>query len=215
MVRCHPAHGACGRLRWGVNRAVWPILENGEWLFETFPARPESTVGAPGNVRRLCASFRREPSVAGSSLGTVPAGRWCRFVSRPPRPPVRRAPGSCCRGGQPFGVFHFFATFALGVRDNFDHRAFMAAAIRARAAELNLRWTFCFREAFRLGIRAGAGAGDGEACNSTVGTDDADAGANSMPKTSDTSESLMAGAVPALPVVCRTASAMSDSEVSD
>src|ERR1039458_5788153 len=89
------------------------------------------------------------------------------------------------------GVFHFFATFALGVRDNFDHRAFMAAAIRARAAELNLRWTFCFREAFRLGTRAGAGAGDGEACNSTVGSDDADAGANSMPKTSDTSESLI------------------------
>jgi hypothetical protein len=96
-------------------------------------------------------------------------------------------------------VFHFFATFALGVRDNFAHRAFMAAAIRARAAELNLRWTFCFREAFRLGARVGAGAGvgDGEACNSTVGTDDADAGANSMPKTSATSESLMAGAVPA------------------
>src|ERR1039458_5172159 len=105
MVRCHPAHGACGRLQLRASRAVSPTLGNGQWSFETSPARPESTVGAPGNVRRLCANSRRGTPAAAPSPGTVPAGRRCRFVSRPPQPLARRAPGSCCGRGQPLACF--------------------------------------------------------------------------------------------------------------
>jgi len=56
------------------------------------------------NTRCLCASPRRGRAGAASSPGTVPAGRRCRSASRPPRPLVRHAAGSCYARAYPFAM---------------------------------------------------------------------------------------------------------------
>ena len=75
-------------------------------------------------------------------------------------------------------------------------------------AGLDRRWAFGFTEGLRLGAGDGAGIGVGVAAGSSIaGTETAEAGANSMPKTSATSVSLMTGEPSAVAAVWRTASA--------
>ena len=103
---------------------------------------------------------------------------------------------------------HLLAAFYLGIRDDFVHRALAAAAIRARAAGLNLLRIFRFPVDFRWGARVEAGTRVGAAAErSTAGKETADAGASSIPKMSATSVSLMTGAPSVVAAVWRTASA--------
>ncbi len=79
---------------------------------------------------------------------------------------------------------------------DFAHRAFAAAAIRARAAALKRFRAFFFRGALRLPTAAGVGADtlvpEGTSADGVEAGND---GASSMPKTSASSDSLRAGAL--------------------